>query len=83
MREELIRNLIEAKVITSKLHLNQKWKDRLTPELEIEVNKSTSYLVDVDLPERFLNIRLGIINLPRCERCESSLAGKVWKSKLD
>lgn len=29
-----------------------------------------------------LNIRLGITQLPMCERCESSLEGLIWVSKL-
>ena len=83
-RPELVERLREAKVIGSHGCTTRGWEERLQMSGLVEkVVATTAYLSDgCSLWERMLNIRLGITQLPTCERCGSSLEGSIWMSKL-
>lgn len=83
-RSELVERLREARVIGAHGCTTRGWEERLTSSgLDEAVIASTCYLSDsCSLWERMLNIRLGITQLPTCERCGSGLEGSIWMSKL-
>ena len=83
-RTELADRLRAAKVIGSHGCTTRGWEKRLIDAgLNEHLIACTPYLSNTcTLWERMLNIRLGIVELPLCERCGASLEGKIWMSKL-
>lgn len=82
--ENLIELLVKAKVLGKGLKATENASVRLENNKELldRLLKRTSYLDDkATIYERLLNVRLGIIELPRCEECQSDLTGKIWQCK--
>lgn len=81
MQDELITLLIEAKVLNTKLKASPKAEQYLSNDgwLLQKLIGRTSYLnAEASVYERLMNIRLNITALPRCEKCDASLSGRIY-----
>jgi hypothetical protein len=83
-RADLKMRLAEVKITNTLGQAARGWREKIAQSrLEADIIDATSYLsASCDISERLMNIRLNITELPRCIRCNSSLEGQIWKSKL-
>lgn len=81
-RENIISQLIKNKILGKGLKTSKNAYHRLTPELVEQLIVATNYLdSSVSIYERLLNLRLGIIEEPKCENCYAGLSGKIYWSQ--
>jgi hypothetical protein len=82
-REQLVELLKERRIYGRHGCLIRGWQKKIDLEISRLIEAATDHLSNhASVWERLLNIRLGIVTLPRCEGCTASLEGVIWKSKL-